>query len=77
MNKTFARQRNKGYFANQSVTRDCEGILKLPQIQLIRPYKISCIEGSSEIPIMSLSVTQLQLQKEQMNQHHDGSSKEK
>ena len=34
--------------------RDSKGISKLPQIQLILPYKISCIRGSLEIPLLSL-----------------------
>ena len=32
-------------------SRDSKGISKLPQIQLILPYKVSCIKGSSEIPL--------------------------
>ena len=35
-------------------TRDCNGISELPPIQPISPYKISCIKGSSEIPLISL-----------------------
>ena len=34
--------------------RDCYGISELPTIQLILPYKISCIKVSSEIPLLSL-----------------------
>ena len=34
--------------------RDIKGISKLPRILLILPYKISCIKGSSEIPLLSL-----------------------
>ena len=34
--------------------RDIKGISKLPRILLILPYKISCINGSSEIPLISL-----------------------
>ena len=34
--------------------RDSNGISKLTLIQLILPYKISCIRGSSEIPLLSL-----------------------
>ena len=36
--------------------QDCNGIPALPQIQLILPYKISCIRGSSEIPLLSLNL---------------------
>ena len=36
--------------------RDCKGISKLSQIHLILPYKISCIIGSSEIPLLSLAL---------------------
>ena len=35
-------------------SRDSTGISELPQIRLILPYKISCIEGSSDIPLTSL-----------------------
>ena len=37
--------------------KDSNGISKLPLIQLILPYKISCICGSSEIPLLSLNVS--------------------
>ena len=37
-----------------SSVRDSDGISKLPQIQLILPYTISCIRVSSEIPLLSL-----------------------
>ena len=36
--------------------RDSNGISKLPLIQLILPYKISCIKGSSAIPLLSLVI---------------------
>ena len=39
---------------NLAMIRDSNGISKLPQIQLILPYKISCIKGSSDIPLKSL-----------------------
>ena len=35
--------------------RDSEGISKLTIMQLILPYKISCIRGSSDIPLLSLT----------------------
>ena len=35
--------------------RDCIGISELPLIQLISPYKISCIRVSLEIPLLSLA----------------------
>ena len=35
-------------------SRDSKGISKLPQIKLILPYKVSWIEGSSEIHLISL-----------------------
>ena len=41
-----------GYLARP---RDYNGISELPQIKLNLPYKISCIWGSSEIPLLSLS----------------------
>ena len=34
--------------------RDSDGISKLPLIQLILPYKVGCIRGSLEIPLLSL-----------------------
>ena len=34
--------------------RDCKRISKLPVLQLILPYKIACISGSLEIPLLSL-----------------------
>ena len=36
-------------------TRDSKGISKLRLIQLILPYKISCIIVSLEIPLLSLT----------------------
>ena len=36
-------------------TRDSKGISKLSRIQTILPYKIRCIKGSSEIPLLSLT----------------------
>ena len=36
-------------FAFYLAVRDIKGISKLPKIQLILPYKISCERGSSEI----------------------------
>ena len=38
-------------------TRDSKGISQLSPIQLILPYKISIIRGSSEIPLVSLGPT--------------------
>ena len=35
-----------------TLTRDSKGISKLPQIQLILPYKIGCIRASLEIPLI-------------------------
>ena len=35
--------------------RDCKGLSKLPLIENIIPYKISCICGSSDIPLLSLA----------------------
>ena len=40
--------------AAQRQGRDIYGISRLPQIQLILPFKIWCIKGSSEIPSISL-----------------------
>ena len=39
-----------------SLPRDCNGISELPLIQLISPYKFSCILVSLEIPWQSLSL---------------------
>ncbi len=38
-------------------TRDSKGISKLSLIHLILPHKISCILGSLEIPLLSLTLT--------------------
>ena len=38
--------------------RGCNGIPELPPIKLILPYKISCIRGSLEIPLLSLASQQ-------------------
>ena len=35
--------------------RDSYGISRLPRIQLILPYKVGCIRGSLDIPLLSLS----------------------
>ena len=35
-------------------TRDSKGISKLPWMQHILPYKVGCIRGSLEIPLLSL-----------------------
>ena len=43
-----------GYWAGAGESRDSYGISRLPQIQLILPFKIWCIRGSSEIPLISL-----------------------
>ena len=43
----------------RSRPRDSKGISKLPKIQLILPYKISCIGVSSEIPLLSLAVLEV------------------
>ena len=40
------------YYADE--IRDSDGIFKLTVIQLIFPFKISCICFSSEIPLLSL-----------------------
>ena len=39
------------------VTRDNNGISRLPLLQVISPYKEGCVKGSSEIPLLSLVVT--------------------
>ena len=43
------------HLAERSViSRDSKGISKLPLIQLVLPYKISCTKGSLEVPRFSL-----------------------
>ena len=44
-----------GYWAGAGESRDSYGVSRLPQIQLILPYKMSCIRDSSEIPLLSLA----------------------
>ena len=47
------RQHDDDHVVNTlGICRDSKGISELPQIQLILPYKISCIRGSSEIPLL-------------------------
>ena len=43
------------------LSRDTNGISELALIQLILPYIISCIRGSSEIPLLSLHLSPSQL----------------
>ena len=45
--------------------RDSNGISKLPRMHLILPYKISCIKGSSEIPLISLQYFAKQIEASQ------------
>ena len=52
--KTRELRVTKLHFWKLARSRDSKGISKLPQIQLILPYKISWIKGSSEIPLISL-----------------------
>ena len=40
---------------DESHVRDNNGISELPKIQLIRPYRITCIRGCLEIPLLFLS----------------------
>ena len=46
-----SRRRDRKFVAN---TRDSNRISKLSQKQPMLPYKISCIKGSSDIPLISL-----------------------
>ena len=40
--------------SHSRLSRDSDGISKLTEIQLILPYKVSCIRCSLEIPLLSL-----------------------
>ena len=41
--------------AGRAEGRDSYGISKLTPIQLILPYKVGCIRGSLDIPLLSLA----------------------